>query len=368
MFINKDIPENDKIILNKLGKNADAPISDLLLYTHYKRKSSIYNRIRNLREEKYLFGPYFTINYNAIGKNKLYSIFVFANYNPVYRAVVLEAMKKIDCYTMIYPVRTADMYIGIYRCNNWNYLAKLFNQMKTWGWLKEYTVRKSEYKWIIQNPDFFGALIPPPDYEISQGELPCFCYQNTEDVEVTTLDLIVLKYLSVKPYHLSQIRDIEYQYREAKLRYSDLKKSYEKLIQHKILLEKNFVIFPLPLDMCSLFFFVSSGKHFESHLELINYFGKDLRVNKTLIVVGKEIISYFLTHPLLEGRILGILGDALTVANMYGVKTYPSSELSKKSFNDNYFDLNDQKWTFPYSTFREELKKLKEKNEKGCGC
>jgi len=366
MFINKDIPENDKIILNKLGKNVDTPISDLLLHTKYKRKSSIYNRMRNLREQKYLYGPYFTINYNAIGVNKLYSVFVFANYNPVYRTVVLEAMRKIDCHTMIYPVRTAEIYLGIYRCNNWNYIASLFKQMKKWGWLKGYSVRKSEYKWIIQNPNFFGDFVPPPDYQIPGGELPDYCYEDVDsDFEFTSIDLTVLKYLSVRPYRLTQIRDMEYQYRDAQLKYCDLKRSYEKLLQNRILLEKNFVIFPLPLDMCSLFFFISRGKNFRSHLEMIAHFGKDLRLNKTMIVVGNEIISYFLTYPLLEGKILGIIGNKLNFANIYGIKTYPSNELSRKSFNDNYFDLNNQKWIFPYSQFREELKKLKEKNEKG---
>lgn len=362
MFINKDIPENDKIILNMLGKNADTPISELLMQTKYKRKSSIYNRIRNLRAEKYLFGPYFDINYNAIGKNKLFSVFVFVDYHLPFKHVVLEAMREINCWVMIYPVRTAESFLGIYRCNNWNYIASLFSLMKKWGWLKNYSVHKSEHRWIIQNPNFLGDFLPPPDYHAPVGEPPRYRYENLEpSIEFTQIDLIVLKHLSMRTCHLTEIRDLEYYYYDLKLKYHDLKRSYENLRQSGILLEKNFVIFPLSLDMCSPFFLVSEGNNFKSHLEMITHFGKGLRLNKTLIVVGRGVISYFLTHPLVEGRILGMVEEDLRYANIYGVKTYPSNELSRQSFNDDYFDVDSQKWIFPYSKFIDKLRKLKEK-------
>ena len=362
MFINKDIPENDKIILNNLGENADTPISDLLAHTKYRRKSSVYNRIQKLREDKYLYGPYFDINYNAIGSNKLYSVFVFVEYDLPRKDVVLEAMRAINCWIMIYPIRTAEGYLGIYRCNNWNYISSLFKLMKQWGWLKDYTVHKSEHRWIRQNPSFFGDLMPPLSYRIPEGELPQYRYEDLEThVEFTKTDLTILKYLSLRTCHLTKIRDLEYQLFGAKLRYHDLKRSYEKLKETGILIEKLYVIFPLPLDLCALFFLVSRGKNFESHLKMITSFGKDLRLNKTLIVVGREVISYFIAHPLLEGKILGILEDNTKYANIYGVKTYPSNELSTQSFNDRYFDFDSQKWIFPYFGFREEIKKLKEK-------
>lgn len=365
MSINKDIDKNDKIILNKLGKDADTSIWDLLMYTKYKRKSSIYSRIRDLRKEKYLFGPYFDVNYNAIGTNKLYSVFVFADYNLSYRDAVLEAMKKINCWTMIFPVRTAEAYLGIYRCNNWNYLARLFNLMKKWKWLKGYSVHKSECRWITQNPNFFGDFIPSQDYQIPEGELPHYYYEDLEvDTELTETDLIVLKHLSKKTCHLTQIRDLERRYYGLKLKYHDLKRSYEKLRQTGILIGKYFLVFPLPVDMCSLFFLFSIGKDFKSHLKIITHFGKDLRLAKRSIVVGNQVISYFAAHPLLEGKILGILEDKVSYANIYGVKTYPSAELLTQSFNDDYFDISDQRWIFPYTKFREELKRLVEKNER----
>ena len=370
MFINKDIPENDKIILKKLGKNADTPVSDLLSYTKYKRKSSVYNRIRKLREQEYLFGPYFDINYNAIGKNKLYSIFVFAEYNPLFKNVVLEAMRKIDCWTMIYPVRTAEVYLGVYRCNNWNYIASLFSLMEKWGWLNRYSVHKSECRWIIQNPNFFADFMPPPEYQVPEEELPAYSYEGLEpDVEFTKTDLIILKYLSRRTIHLTEIRDLEYHYFGLKLKYYDLKRSCEKLKQIGILLKKDFLIFPLPVDMCSPFFLLTRGRNFTSHLKMIASFGKGLRLTKKLIVVGKEVFSYFITHPLLEGRILGILDNAgahsniISDAKIYGIKTYPSVELFSKTFNDDFFDLDHQKWIFPHSKIREEIKLLKEKNE-----
>ncbi len=364
MLTNKDISTNDKIILEKLGKDADIPVSDLLLCTKYRRKSSIYNRIRNLEKEKYLYGPYFDINYNAIGTNKLYSVFVLAEYNQPYRAMVLNAMKKINCWTMIYPVRTAEVYLGVYRCNNWNYVASLFNLMKKWDWLKAYSVHSSEHRWIVQNPDFFGGFIPPHNYQIPGGEPPQYWYENLgADVEFTEVDLVVLKYMSRKTIHLTQIRDLEYHYYGLKLKYHDLKKSYEKLRQNRILIKRFFIIFPLPTDICSFFFFISKGRNFRSHLNLITHFGKDLRLTKVFIVTGNKIIVYFMTHPLLEGRILGILENEVDYANIYGIKTYPSTELFTQTFNDYYFDLDNQRWTFPYSEFKEEIEKLKEKKE-----
>jgi len=365
MFINKDIPENDKIILNKLGENADTPISDLLAHTKYRRESSVYNRIRKLKDEKYLYGPYFDVNYNAIGVNKLYTVFVFAEYNSLYRDSVLEAMKKINCYTMIYPVRTAEIILGVYRCNNWNYIASLFSLMEKWGWLKKYSVNKSEYRWIRQNPDFFGDFLPPPDYQIPGGEIPNYCYEEVSpDFEFTKTDLVVLKHLSRKTCHLTEIRNIEYHKYELRLKYHDLKRSYQKLKETGILIEKNFVVFPLPVDRCALFFLVSKGKNFRSHLEMITRFGNNLRLTKIFTVVGREVISYFIAHSLLEGRILGILENNVVSANVYGIKTYPSAELAVQTFNDDYFDVPSQRWIFPYSQFRENIKKLKEKKEK----
>ena len=364
MLINKDIPENDKIVLNKLGENADTTISKLLSYTKYKRKSSVYNRIGKLRKEKYLFGPYFSINYNAIGKNKLYSIFVFAEYYPVYRTVVLEAMRKISCYTMIYPVRTAEYYLGVYRCNNWNYIASLFNLMKTWGWLKDYSVHKSEYRWITQNPNFFGDFLPPQEYHIPDEEVPSYQYEDLEvGSELTKIDLIVLKHLSRKTCHLTEIRDLEYRCYGLKLKYHDLKRSYKKLKRTKILIERNYVIFPLPVDRCSLFFLVSGEKNLESHFRVITHFGRDSRLTKIFTVAGRKVISYFAAHPLLEGKILGIIEHNVSSANVYGIKTYPTHELSTKTFNDDYFDIPNQKWVFPFSEFEKRLRELKKEKE-----
>jgi DNA-binding Lrp family transcriptional regulator len=364
MFINKDITETDKIILNEIGKNADTPISDLLLHTKYKRKSSVYNRIRNLREEKYLFGPYFDINFNAIGTNKLFSIFVFAQYNLNYKDVVLEAMRIINCWTMLYPVRTAEFYLGVYRCNNWNFIANLFNLMKQWGWLKDYTVHKSEFRWILQNPNFSGEFMPPRNYKIPKGELPQYSYEDLElDFEFAKTDLVVLKYLSRKTCHLTEIRDLEYQNYGLQLKYHDLKRSYQRLKQSRILIEKNFLIFPFPSDMCSLFFLFSKGKRVESNLEIITNFGRDLRVTKGIIPTSSEVISYFAAHPLLEYKILGILEDKVKYANIYGIKTYPSSELLVQSFNDDYFDIENQRWIFPYSQLKEKIQILREENE-----
>ncbi len=363
MFINKDIPENDKIILNNLGKSADTPISQLLSCTKYRRESSIYNRIRKLRRENYLFGPLLNVNYNAIGRNKLYSIFVFAEYEPAYKEVALEAVKRINCWIMIYPVRTARVYLSIFRCNNWNYIATLFGLMKKYGWLKSYSVHKSEHQWMVQNPDFFGNFLPSQNYQIPQDGLPRYHFEDLEiDFEFTKSDLVVLKHASAKTCSLTEMRNLEYRYYGLKLKYHDLKRSLEKLKNFRILLEKYFILFPLPLDLCSLFFLVSRGKNFGSHLKTIANFGKDLRLNKTLIVVGKDIISYFLAYPLLEGRILGLLEDSVD-AEIYGIKTYPSSELLVQTLNDDFFELNAQKWIFPFSKFEEEIKKLKEKTD-----
>lgn len=362
MLIEKDIPKNDKIILNNLGKNADTPIDKLLFLTKYKRKSSVYNRIRALENQKYLYGPYFDINYNAVGTNKLFSVFVFAAYNRVHKDVVLTAMKVINCWTMIYPVRTVDIYLGMYRCNNWNYIASLFKLMKTWGWLKDYAVHKSEHRWIIQNPDFFSEFIPSPSYQVPQGRLPHYHYEDVDiDFEFTETDLAVLKYLSRKTCRLTEIRDFEYHYFGLKLKYHDIKRSYERLRQSRILVKKAFLVFPLPADMCSFFFLLSKGKDFKSHLRMIAHFGEGLRLTKGYTVTGNEVISYFTAHPLLEGKILGMIEDNVDYANIYGIKTYPSGEFYTQTFNDDYFDVDSQRWIFPYSAFREELKKVKEK-------
>jgi DNA-binding Lrp family transcriptional regulator len=364
MFINKDISKKDKIILNKLGKDADTPVHDLMRCAHYKRKSSVYNRIRHLREENYLYGPYFNINYNAIGENKLYAIFAIAYYHTQYRNVVLKAMREINCWTMLYPVRTTEAYLGVYRCNNWNYIASLFKMMNCWGWLKDYAVYKSEHRWVMQNPNFFGEFIPPSDFEIPSGRVPqCWYQEETPDIEFTKTDLVVLKHLSRKTCHLTEIRDLEYHYYGLKLNYHDLKRSYKRLKENNILIKKNYLIFPLPVDMCSFFFLFTQGTDLEFHLQVISHFGKDFRLTKKFILVGNRVVSYFMTHPLLEGKILGIIEKKLDYSRIYGIKTYPSDEMATQSFNDDYFNLDCQKWVFPYSEFRKKIKEIKEKGE-----
>lgn len=364
MLINKDISKKDKIILNKLGKDADTPIHNLMESAGYKRKSSVYNRIRRLEDENYIYGPYFDINYNAIGENKLYAIFVIAYYNTKYRNVVLQAMKEINCWTMLYPVRTTEAYLGVYRCNNWNYIASLFKMMNQWGWLKNYAVHKSEHRWITQNPDFFGDFIPPPMYEIPHRNVPLCRYpQEVPDIEFTKTDLVVLKHMAIKTCHLTEIRDLEYRYYGLKLKYHDLKRSYKKMKENDILIKKNYLLFPLPVDMCSLFFLFTEKTDLESHLQIIANFGINFRLSKKFILVGNKMVSYFITHPLLEGKILGIIEKKVDYSKIYGIKTYPSSEMKIQSLNDDYFNLNYQKWIFPYTEFKERIKKLKERRE-----
>jgi DNA-binding Lrp family transcriptional regulator len=365
MLINKDIGENDKIILNNLGKDGTISISQLMNRTNYRRKSSVYKRMAKLREEGYLYGPFFDINYNAIGENKLYRVFVFADYHVMHKDAVLEGMKKINCWTMIYPVRTTEAYLGIYRCNNWNYIASLFKLMKKWGWLKDYSVHKSEYKWIRTSPDFFGDFIPSQEYQPPRGPIPQYQYYEIEDkMELTKIDLVILKYLSRRTSRLTEVRDLEYQYFGLKWHYHDLKRSFEKLSKTGILMGKHYLIFPLPGEMCSLFYLICEGKDVKSTLRMMVHFGEGFRLTKAVIVAKNRLISYFTSHPLLEGKILGLLEDKVSYANLYGIKTYPSQEMLTQTFNESLFDEENQRWTFPYSDYREELKKVKEKKEK----
>lgn len=357
-----NLKEPEKKLLTLLGENASLSGSQLLCQLPYKRINTISNKMKYLRKAGYVRGPYYHINLNAVGKNRIYNVFAEIRFDPKQYNTIFQLITCIDCWEWIFPTIQGDTFFIFFRSDYYTYLTRLLTLLKSAGFI-EYQAYSSQNRWFIQNPNFFGKTLPPLTNLFEDVAIDLAYPERTHDIQWRPIDLKVMQYLQVKTCNMSEIQRIEKREYGQFWRRSQIKYTLEKIINAGIAERKHYNISPYPRGQFYAFMLLVEGDA-EDVLQFTVNFAKGCRIYKGFTLcknigfvlcwaspqLGPELMTSLESlHPRIETRCLQLMSAYHPL---------------KKSFNDEHFDLETQRWIFPFTKYKEQIETLIEKRKR----
>lgn len=356
----KDISKKEKELLNILGKNAYLSYKDILALTDYKRENVISKRIRKLREMDFLRGPYYDINLDVMGTNQLYNIYADITYDPKDRDLLFTILRSILGVVWIFPVQQEDKFFTHFQCNHYSLMSRLLKLLQKKR-LIEYWMAVSRNRWLKANPDFFGPPVPNARTLLTPCELPDLSYPCIKSgTEWSTADLLFMQYLQVDTDVKTKIRDTEYKQYGRLWRYSQIQHSIRKIKASGIIQSKDFHISPYPRNKCCTFILLLEALRKKSLLRVLHNFGKGCRIYKSCTTAGNYgfVFCWASTRIMPELVALFDAVDDVTVKAVYYLRTHTGKYLYASSFEYELFNIERQRWEFPYLKVKREIEEF----------
>lgn len=345
-----------------LGKNCDTPTSSLLEATGYECESTISKKKKHLEKQGYLKGPYYHINTNAVGKNELFDVYADISFDVSDYNLVFDLIQAIRCWRSIFPVIQGDRFFVYFQCNYYTQIAQLLSLLKKEG-IISYSFYSCQSRPIVENPHFFGKEILSCDNIFSECELPDITYLPKKIDQVwRQLDVRIMGYLQVRSFNIHNFRKFEHDFYGYDWKREQIKYSIHKLIEHGVAVEKNYHISPYPRNQCFSSLLTVKTANPSLTLRVMSNLGRGCRIYKTYVLAGELGIVFMWAS---ERNIPNFLSeiedmDGLLVKT-YQLKAHNTRYVMKQSFDVENFDLENQRWVFPYQVYEENIERLLEK-------
>lgn len=349
--------EKEKKILNILGKDHNISVRELMNATAYKWPSTISQKIDKFEKLGYLRkGPYYDLNLSAVGKNQLYFVYADIKFSSQDRDLVFDLVKQIECWTWIYPTIDTNRLFVLFQVNYYNQIGKLLMLLKEKG-LISYDMLTSQNRWILVNPNFCGEEVPElkdpdperPPPEVAYPELVL-------DITWREVDLRLMQYLQVRTDNLRKIQKIEYQKYGNFWEYYQLKHSFKKIVESGIVCGKSHHLSPYPTDECSTLLLFLESKDQKFLLQLMDQFAEGGRIHKVYTLAGDTGLMFLWASPRFMLNLLRYFDEFPDLeVKVAPLRTHNSKYLAKQSFCAEHFDIESQRWVFPYSKYEEEI-------------
>lgn len=357
------LTKSEKKLLTLIGKNPSISRSTLQYKVKYKRSSTLSTKMNDLIKKGYIRGPYYYINLNAVGENRIHNTFAEIRFSPEQYDVIFKLITCIDCWEWIFPTIQGDTFFAFFRSNSTMYLSRLLNIVKDAG-LIEYKSYTSQARLFVQNPDFFGNAFPHVSHVFDEVTADMVYPEKAHNTTWQFIDLKVMQYLQVRTCSITEIQRREKKDYNRFWRRSQIKYSMKKIIDARIAEREHYNISPYPRGEYSPFLLVVEGDR-DHVLSFIVNFGKGCRMYKTYTMC--EDIGFVLcwTSPQIWPSIMKEL-DSLRPhiqTRCLQLKSAGHEDTLKKSFNETHFDLESQRWIFPFRKYEEEIKKIVKKEK-----
>jgi hypothetical protein len=353
----KSLNRRERQILNILGENPNASVKELMDITKYKWPSTISQKIDKFEKMGYLRkGPYYNLNLSAVGKNQLYFVYTDIMFPSENRDLIFDLIKQFECWRWIYPTIDTNRFLVHFQVNHYNQIGKLLTLMKEQD-LISYDMLTSQNRWIKANPNFFGKEIPELTDPDLDKPLPEIGYPQ---LDLTTtwrdVDLRLMQYLQVQTDNLRKIQREEYRKYGNFWEYHQLKHSYRKIMGSGIVCQRAHHLHPYPLNECSTLLLFLESKDHGFLLQLMDQFAEKGRIHKSYTLAGDTGLMFLWASPRFMLNLLHFFdGFPDLEVKVAPLRTHGSKYLAKQSFHAEHFDVETQRWIFPYSKYEEEL-------------
>lgn len=349
--------KKEKQILNILGKNHNASVKELMNVTGYKWPSTISQKIEKFEKLGYLGkGPYYDLNLSAVGKNQLYFVYVDIRFPAQNRDLVFELIKQLECWRWIYPTIDTNRFFVLFQVNYYNQIGKLLTLLREKD-LISYEMFASQNRWITDNPNFSGEEIPELNDPDLDRPLPDITYPELNlSITWREVDLRLMQYLQIRTDNLRKIQKMEYKDYGNFWEYHQLKHSYKKIADSGIVHGKAHHLRPYPINECSTLLLLLESKDHEFLLHLMHQFAEEGRIHKSYTLAGDTGLMFLWASPRFMLNLLHYFDEYPDLeVRVAPLRTHNSRYLEKQSFHAEHFDVENQRWFFPYSKYEEEI-------------
>ncbi|MBU7023380.1 MAG: hypothetical protein HXS40_04365 [Theionarchaea archaeon] len=358
------ISESEKKLINVVGSLPETSPRELLNYTKYKWVSTVVRKLENLKERDIIWGPYYAVDYGKLCRNPLNILVCIIESNQSYEAVI-SYLSLIEPLKWIYPVMSSYkklLHVGFISSNNAEMIS-ILDLLKKSDVISDYVVRPCTCKWILENPDFFGDPNPSLDGLLDPCEPPDLSL-GCHDTDWNESDIRILPYLQVgyKGVKLVEILRAERRLKSREWTYEQVKYSREKMIKTG-LIEKRYSVSPFPRNECAHFVLFLKSEIPLTRIMMHN-FAREERVYKEYTLCDDWGMLIFQSHPVFLTDLMHKLDeiDQIEEKELYQLRSYPTKYFFKQSFEDKYYDFEEQTLKYPYDMYRERIKKKLEKS------
>ncbi|MGD2249847.1 MAG: hypothetical protein PVF58_15675 [Candidatus Methanofastidiosia archaeon] len=357
------INEKEAEILNIIGKNANLSNKEIAKAVKYKRTDTISKKLKKFKKMNILKGPYTDINLSAVGKNQLYSVYVNVTFSPEDRDFIFEVLQCIPGMRWIFPSTDLDRFFVYYQVNHYKHIGGLMKLLHKKGFI-QYDLAASLYKWILQNPDFFGPVTPSgeglsgsdsgsglgSDPGLGSNELPDIAYRKYPSIKWNITDLTIMQYLQVRSDSFIEIARKEYKWYKNILKYYQIKYSTHKIKNNNLIESEDYHISPLPREECSTMLLLLESDQKKKLLQIMERFGKGCCLHKSYTLAGTMGIMFLWTFPEVATNLLHVFDQIEYIQpRMYFLRSHETPYLRSLSFEADLFNTDTQRWEFPYS-------------------
>jgi hypothetical protein len=356
------LKEPEKKLLTLIGEDSSLSQFQLQSQLYYKRVSTVSGKIKALRKAEYIKGPFYHINLNAVGENRIYTILTEIRFDPTQYTFVLELIKCIDCWEYIFPTIQGDTFFVLFRSNYYAYLTRILSCIQDAG-LIDYRAFSSQNRWFVYNPDFSGGIFPSVEDVFEDITLDLVYPPRTHDVHWRFLDLKVMQYLQVRTCNIAEIQRMEKREYGRFWRRNKIKYSIQKIINANIAERKHYNIFPYPWSTCYAFLLLVEGSTDDVTKFAVN-FGKGCRLYKAFTICRNIGFIWCVTSPQVGPQLMNMLGSLSPRVEIRCLQLKSVHDPLKQSFNEEHFDFEQQRWTFPFTRYKEQIKILMEKRKR----
>lgn len=355
------LTESEKKLLTLIGEDSSLSASQLQYQLQYKRVNTVSKKMRDLEKAGYIRGPYYDINLNAVGKNRIHSVFAEIKFDPRQYDAVLELITCIDCWEWMIPTIQGDTLFVFFRANYYSYLTRLLSVIKKAGFI-EYQAYSSQNRWFMQNPNFFGSIFPPITNLFKDVTIDLAYPKKTDNTQWRFIDLRMMQYLQVQTCNISEVQRMEKREYGRFWRRSQIKYSIEKIVNAGIAERKHYNISPYPRSRCYAFLLLIEGDTADV-LQFIVNFAQGCRIYKAFTMCKDTGFVHCWTSPQLGPELMYTLEGLHPRIHTRCLQVKSIYHPQRKSFNDEHFDFETQRWTFPFTKYKEQIETVMEKRK-----
>jgi hypothetical protein len=326
--------DNEKRLLTYLGKNPEASTKELQNHTAYRRKNSVVRKINQLKKQRIIVGSTHLIDYGKLCRNSVRRLICILELNRPYQTVV-SYLKLIQPLISLYPVLSAhkEILFATFLTSDRKEVDSLLHLLKENEVINDYFMRPLDGRTIMENPDFFGDLVPNLDNLLAPCQFPDITY-GKHDTEWSECDIAVASHLhgEHEPMKLMDILRRERILLNRTWTYDQIKYSYRKMLERHLIRKIHFVC-PLPLTQCSDFYLFLKTADIASTERILFNFARGARLYREYSRCENWGMIGCVAHP------------QFLLDLMYNLDQI-----------EEITDTEDQTLEYPYHEFREHIK------------
>jgi hypothetical protein len=172
-----------------------------------------------------------------------------------------------------------------------------------------------------------------------------------------------MQYLQIFTDNLRLIQKKEYQDFSNFWKYHQLKHSYRKIMDSGIVTNKSHHLRPYPIDECSTLLLIIESENSDLVLHLMDQFAQKGRIHKSFSSAGNTGLVFLWASPKFMLNLLKYFDEFRDLeVRVAPLRTHNSRYLAKQSFHAEHFDIETQRWTFPYAKYEEKIEELIQRN------